>query len=89
MLVFHIWGHCHLKLHTTILSVKNIKSSFTSAGDTITINSSLIISNVTIQDLDNYSCVAINKGGMAESRTLLTLHNHNVWDGTIQVYYNE
>ena len=30
-------------------------------GDTVTINSSLIIQNVTLGDLDNYSCVAINR----------------------------
>ena len=42
-------------------------------GDTVKINSSLIIQNVTLRDLDNYSCVAINRGGMAECRTNLTL----------------
>ena len=30
-------------------------------GDTVTINSSLIIQNVSLGDLDNYSCVAINR----------------------------
>ena len=37
------------------------------------INSSLIIQNVTLRDLDNYSCVAINRGGMAECKTNLAL----------------
>ena len=30
-------------------------------GDTLKVNSSLIIQNVTLRDLDNYSCVAINR----------------------------
>ena len=37
------------------------------------INSSLIIQNVTLHDLDNYSCVAINRGGMSECQTNLAL----------------
>ena len=36
-------------------------------------SSSLIIQNVTVVDLDNYSCVAINRGGMAECTTSLSL----------------
>ena len=46
---------------------------FLAPGDTVRINSSLIIQNVTLRDLDNYSCVAINRGGMAECRTNLAL----------------
>lgn len=37
------------------------------------INSSLVIQNVTLRDLDTYSCVAINRGGMAECTTSLAL----------------
>ena len=43
------------------------------SGDTVKINSSLIIQNVTLRDLDHYSCVAINRGGMAECKTTLAL----------------
>ena len=37
------------------------------------INSSLVIQNVTLRDLDTYSCVAINRGGMAECTTNLAV----------------
>ena len=50
-----------------------IVRQFLAPGDTVRINSSLIIQNVTLRDLDNYSCVAINRGGMAECRTNLAL----------------
>ena len=43
------------------------------AGDSVNMSSSLIIQNVTALDLDNYSCVAINRGGMAECTTSLSL----------------
>ena len=54
-------------------------------GDSVTVNSSLIIRNVTLGDLDNYSCVAINTGGMAESRAQVALHEAAVWAELAQV----
>ena len=54
-------------------------------GDSVTVNSSLIIRNVTLGDLDNYSCVAINTGGMAESRAQVELREAAVWAELAQV----
>ena len=48
------------------------------------INSSLIIQNVTVRDLDNYSCVAINSGGMAECKISLALLQVNFWSDTLE-----
>ena len=47
-------------------------------------NSSLIIHNVSLGDLGNYSCVAINKGGMAESRAELVVLQASLWTDIIQ-----
>ena len=44
-----------------------------------------LIRNVTLGDLDNYSCVAINSGGMAESRAQVALHEAAVWAELAQV----
>ena len=51
----------------------------------MTVNSSLIIQNVSVRDFGNYSCVAINRGGMAESRTELVLHQPGLWADILQV----
>lgn len=53
-------------------------------GDSVTVNSSLIIQNVSVRDFGNYSCVAINRGGMAESRTELVLHQPGLWADILQ-----
>ena len=48
------------------------------------VNSSLIIHNVSLGDLGNYSCVAINKGGMAESVSELVLLQTTLWTDIVQ-----
>jgi len=49
----------------------SIREVATAAGGTAR-NSSLTITRVGIEDLGSYSCVALNRGGMAESRVELT-----------------
>ena len=39
----------------------------------MTVQSNLSIHNLSLADLDSYSCVAINRGGMAESEAVLEL----------------
>ena len=48
------------------------------------IHSSLTILNVSDNDLGSYSCVAINKGGMAESNASLIVEDSSVVFQTAQ-----
>jgi len=54
--------------------VYHVHSVATSAGG-IELNHSLTITNVQRSDLGDYSCVAINSGGMSEDQVVLTFDN--------------